>query len=123
MKVEVRVGLIAGGAQILAALIALVGTLATAESKTATSGAGSDTSATSAPATPLADGSRGDPCTTVVERYRSMIERDARIVAVLTTEGPDGISPVEADPDARRCGLSEDALRELETMAPQTEGG
>jgi len=123
MRVEVRVGLITGCAQIVAAVIALVGTLATAETKTDTAGTGSDTTATSAPAPPPAGGSRVDSCTTVVERYQALIEREARMVAVLTTEGPDGISPVEADPDARRCGLSEAALRELETTAPQTEGG
>ena len=47
------------------------------------------------------------------ERYRTLVRLDDHALTVLTTPGPDGLSPVEADPDARRCGLSEAALRAM----------
>ena len=35
------------------------------------------------------------------------------LITALVTPGPDGISPVEADPDARRCGISDATLRAM----------
>jgi hypothetical protein len=96
-----RVGLVGGIAQITVAVIALVGTLATADgggSSGATAGSGS---------------SDGASCTAVYERYRTLVRLDDDALTVLTTPGTDGLSPIEADPDARRCGLSEAALRAM----------
>jgi hypothetical protein len=115
MTNEVRVGVLAASAQIMVAVIALVGTLATADPATPSTGTSSPAAATAAtPSAPAApDGARGSECTAVVEQYLALIAHDARTLSMLTTEGPDGTSPLEADPDARRCGLSADALRAM----------
>jgi hypothetical protein len=94
-----RVGVMAGVAQITAALIALFGTLVTARQPEGSGEAGSTS---------------GTACTAVYERYRDLVLLDDEALTVLTTPGPDGLSPVEADTDARRCGLSESALREMQ---------
>jgi hypothetical protein len=96
-----RVGLIGGIAQITVAVIGLVGALATAD------GGGSSG------ATVGSESTDGSSCTAVYERYRTLVRLHADAFPVLTTPGPDGLSPVEADADARRCGLSEAALRAM----------
>jgi len=100
-----RVGILAGIAQITAALIALFGTLVTAWQAEASGGAG--------PTGGGAGPTGGTACTAVYERYRTLVLLDDEALTVLTTPGPDGLSPVEADTDARRCGLSESALRAM----------
>jgi hypothetical protein len=107
MSTEVRVGIIAGSAQVAVALIALFGVLSTADQN-----GGAQTAAVTpaaAPATPTMSVS----CTDIIEGYRRMVLLDSTLLAALVTAGPDGISPVEADPDARRCGVSEAALRAM----------
>jgi len=112
MIIEVRVALIAASAQVLAATVALFGTLATGGSASADHA----TSAiprigASTVATPPA---MGVSCTEVVEQYRRLVLLGPKELAALVTPGPDGISPVEADPDARRCGISAATLRAMQ---------
>ena len=104
MTTEVRVGLIAGSAQVVAALIALVGVLFAASSP--------------AKATQASPGNVLNseiPCPDVIEAYRRMILLDPRLVDALSTTGANGVSPIEADFDARRCGLSTESLEEMMT--------
>ncbi|ADB73909.1 hypothetical protein [Geodermatophilus obscurus] len=44
------------------------------------------------------------------EHYRRIVLADAN---ALTTADAGGMSPLRADPDARRCGLSEVALQAM----------
>jgi hypothetical protein len=116
---ELKVGLIAGSAQVIAALIALFGVLLTAGG--AGSVQGKDTVSSMASAAPTASAASGvaatptgnTSCLDVVERYRRIALQDPKLLAALGTPGPDGISPLEADPDARRCGISEATLRDM----------
>ena len=107
MQTEVRVGIIAGFAEVIAALIALFGVLISAGDTGQTQTPG----VTSAPATP--SGTSSVSCPDIVERYRGLVFLDPTLLNALVTPGTDGASPVEADPDARRCGVSEAALRAM----------
>jgi hypothetical protein len=108
MSDQVAVGWIAGGAQVIAALVALFGVLF------ASGGTGSTQKATTTPtATVTATPASSVTCTDVAERYRRLALQDPTLLVALTTPGPDGISSVEADPDARRCGISEATLRAM----------
>jgi hypothetical protein len=109
MSTEVRVGIIAGSAQVAVALIALFGVLSTAGQTGGAQTAAAVTPPAAAPATPTMSVS----CTDIIEGYRRMVLLDSTLLAALVTAGPDGISPVEADPDARRCGVSEAVLRAM----------
>lgn len=111
MTSEVRVGIIAGSAQILAALVALFGVLATAPDTSAARrpAPGSTTTPPAVLATPTGSVS----CTDIVERYRRLVLLDSKVQSALATDGPDGVSPVEADPEARRCGVSPASLRAM----------
>ena len=107
MSTEIRVGLIAGSAQVAAALVALCGVLTT------TDGTGGAHAASSVMSTSPAPAAASISCTDIVESYRRMVLLDKTLLTALVTAGPDGISPVEADPDARRCGVSEAALQAM----------
>ena len=118
MTTEVRVGVIAGAAQVLIAVIALIGTLISGDvSPSARQTDTLDASVTSAaPADPTGtDPPAGEApsCPAVYEEYRRMVLADANALATLTTPDADGMSPLRADPDARRCGLSEVALQAI----------
>jgi hypothetical protein len=104
---EVRVAVIAGVFQIVVAFVALFGTLATASNRSSTP----SVSATSATVsnTPLA----GASCPSVIREYRTLVRLDPTLATSLTTAGADGVSPVDVDPDARRCGIDRDALRAM----------
>lgn len=108
MSDQLQVGWIAGCAQVIAALVALFGVLFTAVSTNSAkeNANATPTSVVTAPANTLS-------CMDVVERYRSLMLQDPALLAALTTPGPDGISPIEADPDARRCGISATTLRSM----------
>src|SRR5262245_52977837 len=98
MSDQVRVGWISGSAQVAAALVALFGVLFTAGGTNSAQGkvaAKPTASATVAPASTAS-------CMDVVERYRRLSLKDPALLAALAAPGPGGISPVEADPDARR---------------------
>jgi hypothetical protein len=109
MGEQALAGWIAGGAQVAAALLALFGVLFTAVSTG--SAQGRDTAKPTASATPTP--ASGISCMDVVDRYRRLAVQDPALLAALTTPGPDGISPVEADPDARRCGISAATLHTM----------
>lgn len=118
MTTEVRIGVIAGAAQVLVAVIALIGTLISGDVSPAARQTDTlDESATSAaPADPTGTDPPDDgvlSCPAVYEEYRRMILADANALATLTTPNADGMSPLRADPDARRCGLSEVVLRAI----------
>jgi len=111
-QVEVRVAVIAGAFQVVVALVALFGTLATASDPSPTRPV-SDTSTTitSAPAAGLASTpAAGASCTSVIREYRALIRLDPRLATLLTTAAADGASPIDIDADARRCGIDRDAL-------------
>src|SRR5262245_31801056 len=93
-------GFIAGMAGVVGSVLALIGVLV--------SGEGDDTSGVSAGAV-SATSSNGS-CIAVVKAYRAEIQGSSKMLALLTTPGPDGVSPVEADPAARRSGLGETCL-------------
>ncbi|WP_433290892.1 hypothetical protein ACQP2F_24075 [Actinoplanes sp. CA-030573] len=115
MSTEVRVGVIAGIAQLLAAMLGLFGVLATAGKPDA--GDAARAPAASVSATPVAASSAsspvGAPCTDVIDRYRRLVANNPALVTALDTAGPDGLSPLRADADARRCGISAAMLRTL----------
>jgi hypothetical protein len=106
-QTEVRVAVIAGVVQVVVALVALFGTLATASDGSSTRPV-SGTSATVS-STPLA----GASCTLVIREYRVLVRLDLTLATSLTTTGADGVSPIDVDPDARRCGIDRDALRAM----------
>jgi hypothetical protein len=95
----VAVAFIAAVAQVVAALIALVG-------PPATTSTGGSTTVSSAPAP-------GAACISVVHEYRTKLRLDPALLTALTTAGADGISLIDVDPDARRCGIDKDVLRAL----------
>lgn len=105
MSREVRVGIIAGVADVVVALIALFGVLVSVDRSDAANGAG-PSSAPAVSATVAATLS----CPTIVEQYRRLVLLTPSLLDALVTAGPDGISPVEADPDARRCAVTEQSL-------------
>jgi len=113
MADEVRVGIIAGAAQVVVGLIALVGTLVNAS--TGDRGPGTAASATPASTTSSPTGSpiESVPCLTVMERYRTIVLSDANVLPALTTPGPDGTTFVRSDPKARRCNITEVTLQGL----------
>ena len=47
------------------------------------------------------------------EHYRRTVLANANALATSTTPDAEGMSPLRADPDARRCGLSEVALQAM----------
>jgi hypothetical protein len=97
-------GFIIGVASVIGSVLALIGVLTTGESN--------DTSGVSAgvvTTTTTSDVS----CIAVVKAYRVEIQSSSKMLALLTTAGPDGVSPVEADPAARRCGLGETSLMQM----------
>jgi len=93
-------GFVAGVAGIVGSVLALIGVLVTGESN--------DTSDVSAAV--VSTTSSNVSCIAVVKAYRAEIQGSPKMLALLTTPGPDGVSPVEADPAARRCGLGEASL-------------
>jgi hypothetical protein len=46
-------------------------------------------------------------------RQRILMRLDPALATSLTTPGTDGASPIDVDPDARRCGIDSDALRAM----------
>ena len=107
MNTEVRVGIIAGFAQVIAALVALVGVLVSADDESQ-AGGGTSAARTTTSAGPTV------PCTDIVERYRALVLLDPSLLNALVAPGADETSPVEADPEARRCGISEATLRAMQ---------
>lgn len=97
-------GFIIGVASVIGSALALIGVLTTGESND-TSGVSSGVVTT----TTTSDVS----CIAVVKAYRVEIQSSSKMLALLTTAGPDGVSPVEADPAARRCGLGETSLMQM----------
>ena len=97
-------GFITGVAGVIGSVLALIGVLATGESDD-TSGVSSGVVST----TTTSDVS----CIAVVKAYRVEIQSSSKMLALLTTAGPDGVSPVQADPAARRCGLGETSLVQM----------
>ncbi|WP_328478143.1 hypothetical protein OHA21_26395 [Actinoplanes sp. NBC_00393] len=107
MSAELRAGFVAGAAQILAALIALFGVLSTAPAGGgAPAGAGRQQGNSPEPGA-------ASECVAVVDRYRRVARLDSKMLDALIAAGPDGVSPVEADPDARRCGISVAAIEAM----------
>lgn len=97
-------GFIIGVASVIGSVLALIGVLTTGENND-TSGVSSGVVTT----TTTSDVS----CIAVVKAYRVEIQSSSKMLALLTTAGPDGVSPVEADPAARRCGLGETSLMQM----------
>ncbi len=97
-------GFITGVASVIGSVLALIGVLTTGESDD-TSGVSSGVVST----TTTSDVS----CIAVVKAYRVEIQSSSKMLALLTAAGPDGVSPVEADPAARRCGLGETSLMQM----------
>ena len=97
-------GFIIGVASVIGSALALIGVLTTGENND-TSGVSSGVVTT----TTTSDVS----CIAVVKAYRVEIQSSSKMLALLTTAGPDGVSPVEADPAARRCGLGETSLMQM----------
>jgi hypothetical protein len=52
-------------------------------------------------------------CTAVLDEYQKMIQNDPKWVEVLTKPGDDGVVPIAADPNARRCGFDAGSIRDL----------
>jgi hypothetical protein len=102
-----RVARITGRFSVLVAFITLAGTLATASATRATA------KASTTPTTVAGAASAGASCTTVIREYRTLLRLDPTLVKSLTTAGADGVSPIDVDPDARRCGIDKDALRAM----------
>lgn len=99
---EVLLAIIAGTVQVVVAFVALFGSLATAERDG------------SAPETPSISGTvPAGFCASVIREYRALVRLDPALVTSLSTRGPDGIAPIEADPDARRCGIDAVTLRAM----------
>lgn len=97
------------------AVIALIGSLISGDVSRSAPRPDSTGAATTG-ATP-ADPTGTDPpadellsCPAVYEHYRRIVLADAN---ALTTADAGGMSPLRADPDARRCGLSELALQAM----------
>jgi hypothetical protein len=101
---EVRVARITGVFAVLVAVITLFGTLATA-SKSSSAPPASEASAIVS-----STRSTGASCISVVRGYRALVRADPRLATLLTTAGPDGVAPIDVDPDARRCGIGRRAL-------------
>ncbi len=103
--------------QVLVAVIALIGSLISGDvsgsaprpdtTGTSTSTASADPTGTDPPAGEL------HSCPAVYEHHRRILLADANALATLTTPDAGGMSPLRADPDARRCGLSEVALQAM----------
>jgi hypothetical protein len=106
-QLEVRVAVITGAFQIVVALVALFGTLSSTGNSSSTS------SVSRTPAAVNSAPSAGAPCTSIIRQYRVLVRLDPALVTSLTTPGADGISPIDVDPDARRCGIDSDALRAM----------
>jgi hypothetical protein len=106
-QTELRVAVIAGAFQVLVAFIALFGTLATASDRSSTPPARE--ASTTVSSTPLS----GMSCTSVIREYRVLVRLDPTLATSLTTVGADGVSPIDVDLDARRCGIDRDALRAM----------
>jgi hypothetical protein len=101
---EVRVAVLTGVFEVVVALVALFGTLATAADHSPSSpGSGAAPAVNSSP-------SAGASCTSVIREYRTLVRLDPALIGSLTKQGPDGVSPIDVDPDARRCGIDRDAL-------------
>jgi hypothetical protein len=98
VSTQVLVAVISRVFQLLVAFVALFGTLATASDRGSAQPAGG----TSPP---------GASCTSVYREYRGLVRQDPVLVTALTTAGGDRVSPVDVDPDARRCGIDGDVLR------------
>jgi hypothetical protein len=117
MSDQVKIGWIAGSAQVAAALVALFGVLFTAAGTDSAQGKAAATPTASTTATPTASATAtptsSASCTDVLEQYRRLTLQDPALLAALIAPGPDGISPIEADPDARRCGISAATLRAM----------
>jgi hypothetical protein len=96
-------GFITGVASVIGSVLALIGVLATGESDEISGVSSAVVSTTSSDVS----------CIAVVKAYRIEIQSSSKMLALLTTPGPDGVSPVEADPSARRCGLGETSLMQM----------
>ena len=114
-QTEVRVAVIAGVFQVVVALVALFGTLATTSDRSQTpplSATSTTITSTSAPSS-ASEPAAGASCTSVIREYRALIQLDPRLATLLTTVGADGAAPIDVDADARRCGIDRDALRAM----------
>jgi hypothetical protein len=100
---DVLIAIIAGTFQIVVAFVALFGALATADSD-GSAPAGNQSVTVTVPA---------GFCASVIREYRALVRLDPALATSLTTPGPDGVAPIEVDPDARRCGIDADALRAM----------
>jgi hypothetical protein len=105
LPTEVRVARIAGAFSVVVAVITLFGTLATADksSSSALPASGTSTMVSSTPSTQAS-------CSSVIRNYQILLRSDPKLAKLLTTVGPDGVSPIGVDPDARRCGVGRDVL-------------
>jgi hypothetical protein len=128
---EVRIAVIAGVAQVIVAFIALFGTLATASDRSsALSGSGGSPTTTtlavsgeSPTTTTLADSgespitttppSAGASCASVIREYRDLVRSDPKLAASLIEARTDGVSPIDVNPDARRCGIDRAFLTDI----------
>jgi hypothetical protein len=52
-------------------------------------------------------------CVVILDKYDRYIGTDAAKVAILTTPGPDKRSPLEADEEAKRCGIDAGTLADI----------
>src|SRR5262249_2900210 len=96
-------GFITGVASVIGSVLALIGVLATGESD---EGSGVSSGVVSTTSSDVS-------CIAVVKADRLGVQSTWKMLALLTTPGPDGVSPVEADPSARRCGLGETSLMQM----------
>jgi hypothetical protein len=115
MSSEVMAALIAATAQMLAAIVALVGTFVAAEGQQEPSGdrpLSMDVPASSLSWT-RSYSATVEPCTHIVMRYQRLVAANPMRVRALTMRGRDDVSPVSVDPDARRCAINARILRIL----------
>jgi hypothetical protein len=104
---EVLVAVITGVFEVVVALIALFGPLATGSDRSSTVPIdGAQGAVSSAP-------SAGAVCTSVIREYRTLIRLDPELLALLTKAKPGDVPPIEVDPDARRCGIDSEVLEAM----------
>ncbi len=99
----VAAGLITGVASVIGSVLALIGALLTGDNSGGTPDDGSGLAVT------VSDRS----CIAVVKAYYRSLQSDPNLLAPLTTKGVDGVAPLEADPEARRCAISTDVLEQM----------
>lgn len=102
---EVHVARITGAFAVVVAVITLFGTLATASESSSSALPASGTSSIVG-STPSMEAS----CISVIRSYRALLRSDPKLTRWLTLADADGVSPVDVDPDARRCGIGKRTL-------------